>query len=53
LTVKIVKNGYTLIIEGTSTEIVNALVAEGYPKPVASTYDTSSGKYYVIAYRLQ
>jgi hypothetical protein len=52
LAADITKNGYTLIIVGTAGDIVDALVAEHYPRPVGINYNSSDGLYRVIAYRL-
>ena len=50
MAVTITKNGHTTFLVGTSkTEILQAIVSNHYPHPVAMFYETSSGIYHILA----
>lgn len=49
MTATVTQKGQTLIIVGTSLDIVDALVTARYPRPVAMHFEASGSIYHVIA----
>jgi hypothetical protein len=51
MTVTISKKGYNLLIDGTTSEVLTALVNEGNPKVYGYHVDHASGTRYILASR--
>jgi hypothetical protein len=51
MTVKISKKGYNLLIDGTTSEVLNELVAQGNPKVYGYHVDHATGTRYILASR--
>lgn len=51
MTVTISKKGYSLLIDGTTSEVLTALVSEGHPKVYGYFVDVATDKRYILASR--
>jgi hypothetical protein len=51
MTVTTSQKGLNLLIDGTTSEVLNELVAQGYPKIYGYFVDTDTDKRYILASR--
>lgn len=49
MTVAIAKKGYNLLIDGTTSEVLAAIISEGNPKVYGYFVDVATGKRYILA----